>query len=280
MMTVFQPDTTLPTKVASFEKAAIFGALGNFARRMVPQATSFARNAIPRAGTSAFSKYMPKGIASSLQPMAQKAEQGLVRGAGNMFGPQGQAVAQKLFKGAPGRAVRDAAGGAMVGGVLEGGLNAATTEPGQGGSAFFKGMGTGMLNGAIGGAATGMAGRMVSNTRASALQQLAQRNGQKVGPLGKQMNNMSFRDAARNAFGSGGDMQQQLARQKLIGGAGTFGAEFALPMALPVVGGGGGAQPQQIPQYPQGGYPQYKTSSAEIRLNPIDFSKIPGYHTA
>lgn len=278
MMTRFKADLSLPsTKVASFEKEAFLGAASAFGKSVL--------RPLSNLGRQLSTKYAPKALNKSLRPLADTVEQGLGRATSGLAGPRAGTTAARVLRAAPRNAIREGITGAAIGGVLEGGLNAATAEPGQRGSAFLRGAGSGAVSGALGGAASGMLGGMTRNARGMHMSELAKRNNLSRPELAKQVKGMGILSAARNAFGKTDNLNRQVARHKLVGGAAQIGAETLLPMALLPGGSKESAptppqNPALTPNAPNVYYqPQYyKGASAKTRLKPIDFTKIPSYH--
>jgi hypothetical protein len=138
-----------------------------------PQVMQAARNGLSRVSPLKAMDALGRQAVRYTQPI----ERGIAAGAGKMFGPQGAQVARNMVRGVPGRMATDAVVGAGLGGLLEGGIGAATAEPGSRSSAFLRGFGSGAASGALGGAVMGGASGLASNAARMGLRGQAARQG-------------------------------------------------------------------------------------------------------
>jgi hypothetical protein len=189
--------------------------------------------------------------------------------------------------------IRDTVSGGLVGGTLSGGLNAAMAEPGERGSAFASGFGSGALSGAGFGAISGVGEGLVNNAKRMRFRDLSKTTGTPMKQLVTRSKDMGWRDAASKSFKAPdpmnplGKMDQGIARTKMTAGLGFLGAQVAPDIATSVFGGSSSEPPPPPPPMPQYqpnapavySQPQYyKSSSAKIQLRPIDFTNLPSYH--
>lgn len=261
--------TQLPVPRTSFEKTAFLGAVGR-----------------------AVSKYGPGRLSNWLAPKTKPLEKGLVNALSRVGA--NPVKTQQLLRGALGSGVRDAVSGAAIGGVLEGGIRGALAEEGEGANEFFRGLGSGAVSGAGYGALTGIGGRVARNSRLMAYQNIAKNNpGLSTLSVARRGKDMGFRSSLQKAFKAPdpqnpmGQIDRNIARAKLLGGAGVLGAEWGLPSVMP--SGDAGAQdipqppPMQQPQYQPNApavyeQPQYYKAGSFNQLTSIDFNKMPSYH--
>lgn len=234
-------------------------------------------------------KYGPTGLMKFTNPLAQRAENAVISGATRFLGTDPTKTRQ-LVRGVAHKTIRDAAGGAAVGGVLSGGINAAMAEPGERGSAFASGFGSGALSGAGFGAASGVGEGLLRNAKGMHFKNLAKATGVPTGQLATRAQHMGWRDAlgkavrTPDAMNPLGKIDQSVARAKLVGGLGFLGAQVAPDAAIGMASGSPPPPPPPTPQYQPNApavysQPQYyKSSSAKIQLRPIDFTNLPSYH--
>jgi hypothetical protein len=261
--------TNLPIPDTAFEKTAFLGSIGK---------------ALGRVG--------PKAFGNWLAPKAKPIEKGLI----NAFTRMGAdpLKTQQRLRGVIGSGIRDAATGAAIGGVLEGGIRGLTAEEGEGGKEFLRGLGSGALTGAGFGAVTGVGGKLMRNTRLMHYQDIAKNTpGLSTKRVAQRGGNMGIRDAFGKAFKAPdpsnpmGKLDQGIARTKLLGGAGILGAEWLVPGMIPT--GDAGAQdnpkppPMPQPQFQPNApavyeQPQYYKAGSFKQLTSIDFTKMPSYH--
>lgn len=260
----------MPVPGRSLEKTAFWGTALRAARRL-----------------------SPSGLASATRPVLRPVEQAATRAAQRMG--MSPTASKQLFRNSTRAAVSDAASGSLIGGTFSGGINALTAEPGERGDAFLKGFGSGALSGAGYGALTGLGGKFVRNASGMRLQNFAKRQGLTGIDVGRRSKDMGFFKTigtafkAPNAADPAGKVNQGIARAKLLGGLGLFGAEVGLSEGASAVSGAhdGGTPPPPPPQSPQFqpnapavySQPQYyKSSSVKTQLRPIDFTKLSSYH--
>lgn len=234
-------------------------------------------------------KYGPTGLMKFTNPLAQRAENAVIRGATHLGADP--AKARGLVRGVAHKTIRDTASGALAGGVLSGGINAAMAEPGESGSAFASGFGSGALSGAGFGAASGIGEGLLRNARGMHFKNLAKTTSVPTGQLATRSSRMGWREAFGKAVRKpdsaipGSGLEQNIARAKLVGGLGFAAAQVAPDAAMNAASSSSPPPPPpQTPQYQPNApavysQPQYyKSSSAKIQLRPIDFTNLPSYH--
>lgn len=236
-------------------------------------------------------KFGPTGLMKFTNPLAQRLENSVISGATRFLGTDPTKTRQ-MVRGVAHKAIRDTAGGALVGGTLSGGLNAAMAEPGERGSAFASGFGSGALSGAGFGAVSGVGEGLLRNAKGMHFKNLAKTTGVPTGQLATKAHRMGWRDSFGKAFKTpdpavpGSGLDQSVARAKLVGGLGFLGAQVAPDAAVSAFSDSESSAPPppKMPQYQPNApavysQPQYyKSSSAKIQLRPIDFTNLPSYH--
>jgi hypothetical protein len=278
----FYPEPTLPKNtVASFEKAAILGFFG----RTLPKYTGRVSKYLLKPLADRFT---PTALARAVQPATRGLEKGISAAGHRFLSPERARTFDRVMRGVPQNTARDIASNALIGGVFEGGLGAAMADSGERGDAFMHGLGSGAVSGAAFGAISGPLAQMARNTRGIHMSGLAQRHGLSRPEMAKQVKGMGTWDALKGSFGKTDDLNRQIARHKIVGGAGQIGAEIALPMMLmpgehtpdapppPAAPSVPSLQPNAPAVYaqPQG----FKGGSVNYSLRPIDLTKMPSYH--
>lgn len=274
-MTRFHAEPTIPnTFVAPFQKVAIFG---------------FLTRTLPRLAGRAFSGLTPTSLARPFHPAATGIERGLIAGGNKLLSPEHAATFARTMRGVPRNAVREAISNSLIGGVLEGGINAYTADPGQGAAGFVHGFGSGAASGALFGGVSGAAGGAVRNMRGINMSSLAKQHNMARPEMAKKVKAMGTWDALKGSFGKTDGLDRQIARHKTLGGISQLGAEMALPMAI-LPGSSEPEPPPPAPSLPKPptfapntpsvySQPQgFKGGSVSSLLKPIDLTKIPSYH--
>jgi hypothetical protein len=305
----FTPDEQIPPDfVASFEKAAFWGALSGLAQKAMPFLRKYGPgvgSAAARAGargaqrfTPEFlrptvnalkmvgGKYGPNAVGQAFAPYGKQLERGIVNASGSLFGQNAKPLTHRLIRGLPQEMVRQSAGGAIAGGLLEGGLGAAFAEDGEGLSAFAKGLGSGALSGAAFGAVSGGIGKGITNARSEATRRMALNQGvapKNLNKVLKEQNERGFFGSIKDVYTGKGSLGRAGAGLGATGALAQFGGEWFLPsMILP----GGDTEPptppppqpyQAPPSLQQAQQPQPKLGAYGLR--PIDFTRLPGYYT-
>lgn len=188
-------------------------------------------------------------------------------------------VAQAFQKATPGvtkglgqAAWGDAKAGIALGGLLDGGMAAATAAPGERGDAFMQGAARGATIGGLSGAASGVARQGMRNMRQTHLSNVAgkQMAAQGMDPMAAMTYAPQAGETALNRSWFGG-MKDAVKGQGATGRAGALFETAAAPatVAADMAVGGlayegldkmlpGGAQPQgQAPRHPQQGTARY-----------------------
>lgn len=187
---------------------------------------------------------------AKLAPYAAKAEQAAVSGAGKVFGQRGQQIAQNLIPGMGKAMAHGAIGQGLLGGAIEGGINAYTAEPGDRMKAFGKGFAHGAATGAVGGAITGAAGHAIQGAAGMGLKGIAAKRGiADPAAAVAATQQAGFFGNVKNLATGKGPLGRAGAATHLAGSLGdNLGANMLLPMYLPSWAGGsggGGEQPAQ-----------------------------------
>ena len=234
------------------------------------------------------SKLGPSKLMQFTNPLARRAESAVINGATRFLGTDPTKTRQ-MVRGVAHKTIRDTASGALAGGVLSGGLNAAMAEPGERGSAFASGFGSGALSGAGFGAVSGVGEGLLGNAKRMRFRDLSKTTGMPLKQMVTRSKDMGWRDAlgksvrTPDAMNPLGKVDQSIARTKLLGGLGFLGAQAAPDVAVNAFSDS--PPPPQTPQFQPNApavysQPQYyKASSAKTQLYPIDFTKLPSYHT-
>lgn len=193
------------------------------------QKEAFIKKLLPRLKPF-LGKLGPKG----LRRVGGNVERAVGRGVGHVLGPQGQATSNKLLKGTAGEIASQAVGGAGVLGLIQGGLEAATADPGQRGQAFLSGLGSGAASGAMYGGLSGLVGKPIRNLRQSALTQAVKRRGLKPNLASKSMDQGFFKNL--KTIGTGKSkvpgINRELAGINAAGQVGQLGAEWVVPTMI------------------------------------------------
>lgn len=233
---------------------ALGSAITGLGRAVMPGLRSAGRAVVEHApqvmqgAKATLSKLSPGSMMKGMDALGRQAvrytqpiERGIAAGAGKMFGPQGAQVARSLVRGVPGRMATDAVIGAGFGGLLEGGIGAATAEPGSRGSAFMRGFGSGAASGALGGAITGAGMGLSSNAARMGLRSQAARQGLSGVAANKAVNAVQNRGFLGNMrdLATGGAPGSLGRRGAAMGLAGTTAGLVAGAMPTPRVEFGG-----------------------------------------
>lgn len=114
--------------------------------------------------------------------------------------PAAAALGENVFKNLGHEARSQAATGALMGGVLGGGLEAALAPEGERGQAFLRGAGTGAMSGVVGGLAAAPVATAARNLRSQGIQKAVQAANPNVSP---QLAHAAAQKRLQQGWGSG-----------------------------------------------------------------------------
>jgi len=269
-------------RAVALEKLGIWGKLLQVGKRVLQSGVqNTGRKAVQTAAKPGSGALGPLG--KTIKNYGTKAERGIAGGVEKVFGRNAGRTTGKLLQGTAGEMGKQTLYGAGFGGVIEGGLAAATAEDGNRLSAFGKGFGSGAMSGAAFGAASGAITGPARNLRKMRLDTLGKQQGLKGKLRQKAVNtqmNRGFFGSVKDAWKNEGPLGRKGAISNALAGPGQFGAEtiggaMLVPAAL---SGGGGPQPPQQPQPPQPPRPpgmQRTASAEEYQDDPTALSSFP-----